>query len=126
MSKAATTPAHVVNSLNDLIIDAIQDVKGKNITKFDLRKLGDTPTDFFIICEGESNTQVSSIAERINKRVKDEMKILPHCVEGKTGGKWVLVDYFDTVVHVFYKETRAYYDLDDLWSDAEITHYENI
>lgn len=112
--------------LNDLIIDAIQDIKGKHIKKLDLRKLEEASADFFIICEGDSTTQVKAIADNVYQRVKDELGLLPSHREGVLGAKWVLVDYFDTVVHVFHPETRAFYDLDDLWSDAKVTEYENL
>jgi len=126
LTTATETTILQEEQLNDLIVDAIQDIKAKNITKFDLRHLHDRPTNYFIICEGESNTQVNAIIDRVRQRVKEEKGILPHTVEGKDSAKWVLADYFTTVVHVFYKETRAYYDLDDLWSDAKITHYEDL
>lgn len=112
--------------LNNLIIDAIQDIKGKNIIKLDLRKLGDAPTGCFIICEGDSTTQIRAISERINKKVAESLGIKPNHVEGLNSCKWVLVDYFDTVVHVFYPETREHYGLEELWSDATITEYENV
>lgn len=112
--------------LNDLIIDAIQDIKGKNIIKIDLTKIEDAPADFFIICEGDSTTQVSGISENLAKRVKDEMGLLPNHKEGMDNSRWVLVDYFDTVVHVFYHETRGYYELEDLWSDGKVTEYANL
>lgn len=112
--------------LNDIIIDAIQDIKGQNIIKLDLRKLDDAPTDFFIICEGESNTQVQAIAANIQKRIKQELQTFPSHVEGKQGALWVLVDYFLTIVHIFHPEKRAYYELEDLWSDAQITEYADI
>lgn len=114
-----------IDSLHPLIIDAIQDIKGKNIVSLDMRKL-DAPASYFIICEGESSTQVSAIANNIIKRAKDELGILPTHREGMLNSKWVLVDYFDTVVHIFYPETRAFYELEDLWGDAEITEYANI
>ncbi len=113
-------------ALNDLIIDAILDIKGKRITKLDLRKLDDSATDFFIICEGESNTQIKALAENIHKRVREELDVKPSHVEGQGGGKWILVDYFTTVVHIFYPDTRTFYDLEDLWSDAEVTQYESL
>jgi ribosome-associated protein len=114
------------NILNNLIIDAIQDIKGKNIIKIDLRKLSDAPTNYFIICEGDSTTQVRAISENISKRTRSEMSVRPAHTEGAMSSKWVLVDYFDTVVHVFYRETREHYALEDLWSDGEITSYENL
>lgn len=120
--------AHTVPStaeLNELIIDSIQDIKGKNIVKIDLRSLPEAPADFFIICEGDSTTQVSAIAGNVFKRVKDEMGFIPHR-EGQEHATWVLVDYFDTILHVFYPETRALYDLEDLWSDAKFTEFQNL
>ena len=116
-------PTH---DLNDLIVDSIHDIKGKRITKLDLRKLDDAATDFFIICEGESNTQIKALAENIHRRVKEELGVHPNHVEGQNGAKWILVDYFSTVVHIFYPETRTFYDLEDLWSDAMVTHYESM
>lgn len=112
--------------LNSLIIDSIQDIKGKNIVKIDLRRLGEAPADFFIICEGDSTTQVRAISDNIFKRVAEELKVKPQHREGVDTSKWVLVDYFNTIVHIFYPETREFYDLEDLWSDADFTNYENL
>ncbi len=115
-----------VEGLCDLIVDAIQDVKGKNVLKLDLRKLESSPADYFIVCEGDSSTQVRAISGKVNKRVKDEMFLMPNHTEGKDNGEWVLVDYFNVVVHIFYPEARKFYELEELWSDAEITEYENL
>lgn len=112
-------------SFNDLIIDAIRDIKGKNIIKIDLTKIEDSPADFFIICEGDSTVQVSSIAQNIKKRVKEELN-LTGSMEGLTESTWVLLDYFDTVVHVFYPETRRFYDIEDLWSDGHFVEYQDL
>lgn len=112
--------------LNDLIIDAIQDIKGKEIIKLDLRNISDAPTDFFIICQGDSTTQIRAISQNIDKRAKDELSTKAYHIEGIIGSKWVLVDYFTTIVHVFYPETREFYNLEDLWVDAIVTKYENV
>lgn len=112
--------------INDLIIDSIQDIKGKNIVKLDLRQLDDAPTNFFIICEGDSNTQVKAISENIRKRLKFEADSRPSHVEGETNSLWILMDYFDVVIHVFYKETRKFYELEELWSDAIFSEYETL
>ena len=113
-------------SMNHLIIDAIQDIKGKNIVKLDLRSLDDAPADFFIICEGDSSTQVKAISDNIDRKLKEKLGMRPNHTEGMEGAKWILVDYFDTVVHVFYPETRQFYEIEELWGDAAITQYENI
>ena len=91
-----------------------------------MRHLDDSPTDFFIICEGDSNTQVKAISDNIYKRIKDEGNLLPSHYEGQQNALWILLDYFDIVVHVFYKETRTFYQLEDLWSDAIFTEYQNL
>ncbi|MEL6922660.1 MAG: ribosome silencing factor, partial [Bacteroidota bacterium] len=111
--------------VND-IIDSIQDIKGKNIVKLDLRHLEEAPAEFFIICEGDSNVQVKSISDNIYKRLKQEGNTLPLHVEGQQNAQWVLVDYFNVVVHVFYKDARSFYELEDLWGDAIFTEYQNL
>lgn len=112
--------------LNELVIDSIQDIKGKNVVKLDLRHLEEAPTDYFIICEGDSNTQVKAIADNIYRRLKDELGILPNHTEGQRESLWICIDYFTTVVHVFYREKRGFYDLESLWSDAEFVEYETL
>ena len=112
--------------LNETILDAISDIKGKNVVKLDLTAVEDSPTDFFIICEGDSITQVRALADNIKRRVKDEMSTHPAHLEGQMNAKWICVDYFSTVVHVFYPETREFYGLEELWSDAVVTEYDQI
>ncbi len=112
--------------LNNLIIDSIQDIKGKKIVKLDLRHLEDAPTDFFIICEGDSNTQVKAISDNVALRIKRETGLFPSHVEGEKNALWICIDYFTTVVHIFYRDTRAFYELESLWSDAEFTEYESL
>lgn len=113
-------------NINDLIVDAIQDVKGQKIVKLDLTKLDDSSTDYFVICQGESTTQVNAIANNIKKRAKEELGINALHTEGIHESRWILIDFFDTVVHVFHPETRAFYDIEDLWSDAQIVEYQNL
>ncbi|MEZ4893278.1 MAG: ribosome silencing factor, partial [Saprospiraceae bacterium] len=109
--------------LNHAIVEGIRDKKGKNIVQLDLRKLGDAPADFFIICEGDSNTHIKAISDSIYKRVKEETLTSPSHLEGSSSATWVLMDYFSTIVHVFHPDTRAFYELENLWSDAEHTEY---
>lgn len=124
--KASISSEEQLANFIPTIIDSIQDIKGKNIVKLDLRKLEDRPTDYFIVCEADSSTQVKAIANNIKVRLKDEIGEAPIRSEGIEGAKWILVDYFDVIIHVFYRETREYYDLEDLWGDAEFTNYENL
>ena len=115
-----------LESTLDTIVDSIQDVKGKNIVKLDMRSLTDRPTDFFIICEGESTTQVNAIADRVRRRMKTDQGTTPSHSEGQQNATWVCLDYFNVVVHVFYKDTRKFYELEELWSDAKFTEYEDL
>ncbi len=119
-------PTLTTEAINDLVIDSIQDIKGKNIIKLDLRQLDEAPTDFFIICEGDSNTHVKAIADKVQKRLKMEGGVLPNHVEGERVARWVLIDYFSTVIHVFHPEARNYYELEQLWSDAKMTEYNSL
>ena len=112
--------------LNDLIIDAIQDIKGKNIIKLDLSELHDAPTNTFVICEGESTTQVKAISENIKLRLKKELGEFPVNSEGQESSTWICIDYFNTVVHIFYPDTRKFYELEELWSDARFTEYQDL
>ncbi len=111
--------------LNKLIIDGILDLKGKDIIQLNLKALEEASTDFFIICHGESHTQVNAIADHIIGRIKKETGLVPFHMEGRKNANWVLIDYFDTVVHIFHKETRDFYKLENLWSDAELTSFES-
>lgn len=119
-------PEILTEELNELIIDSIHDIKGKNVVKLDLRHLEEAPTDFFIICEGDSNTQVKAIADNVYRRLKDEVGLLPNHTEGQRESLWICIDYFTTVVHVFYREKRSFYDLENLWSDAKFVEYETL
>ncbi|MCB0559491.1 MAG: ribosome silencing factor [Phaeodactylibacter sp.] len=112
--------------LNELIIESIQDIKGKKAVKLDMRRLEDAPTDFFIICEGDSTTQVKAISDNIQKRIKEEARAFPSHVEGERNALWICLDFFTTVVHVFHRDTRSFYDLEQLWSDARFTEYESL
>ena len=112
-----------LEQLNHLIVEGIRDKKGKKIVQLDLRKLGDAPADFFIICEGDSNTHVKAITDSIHKKVKEALETAPSHMEGSGNSKWILMDYFNTVVHVFHPETRDFYELEHLWSDAKVTEF---
>ena len=103
------------------ILSGIEDVKGKEITILDLRDIENTVCDYFIICEGTSNTQVNAIVNSIQKKVSKELKDNPWHVEGSDNAEWVLIDYVNVVVHVFQKQTRQYYDIESLWGDAKTT-----
>ena len=106
------------------IIKGIEDVKGENIDILDLRAIDNTVCDYFVICNGNSNTQVNAIVGSIQKLVSIELKDKPWHVEGTENGEWVLMDYVNIVVHVFQKHIREYYRIESLWGDANITTIE--
>ena len=103
------------------IIKGIEDVKGEDIQLFDLREIENTVTDYFIICTGNSNTQVNAISGSVQKLVSKELKDKPWHIEGEANAEWVLMDYVNVVVHIFQKSTREFYDIESLWGDAKIT-----
>lgn len=111
-------------ALLNQIIDAIQDTKGEDIMVFDLTKIENSVAETFIICSGNSNTQVAAIAGNIEKKVRNELKERPWHVEGTENALWVLIDYVSIVVHVFQKHIREYYEIEELWGDAKITKIE--
>ena len=103
------------------IIKGIEEVKGENIDILDLREIDNTVCDYFVICNGNSNTQVNAIVGSVQKVVSKELKEKPWHVEGEQNGEWVLMDYVSIVVHVFQKHIREYYNIESLWGDAKIT-----
>jgi len=110
---------------NDLliaqIIKGIEEVKGQDITILDLREIENTVCDYFIICNGTSNTQVNAIVGSIQKTVSKALKDKPFNIEGTDNAEWVLMDYVNIVVHVFQKHIREHYNIEDLWGDAKST-----
>ena len=104
-----------------VIIKGIDDVKGKDIQLLDLRCIDNTVCDYFIICSGNSNTQVNAISGSVQKVVSKELKHKPWHVEGQNNSEWILMDYVNVVVHVFQKHVREFYDIESLWGDAKIT-----
>ena len=106
------------------ILSGIEDVKGKEINILDLREIENTVCDYFIVCEGTSNTQVNAIVSSIQKKVSKEIKDKPWHIEGNDNAEWVLMDYVNVVVHVFQKHIREYYDIESLWGDAITTQIE--
>ena len=109
--------------LKDVIVEAILDKKGHDVVSLDLRNISEAITDFFIICHGDSSTQVGAIADNVMKQVKQELGENPWHREGLQQQEWILLDYIDVVVHIFYREKREFYQLEELWDDAvKATH----
>lgn len=100
------------------IIQAIQEKKGENIVSLDLRKIPEAVADFFIVCEAGSTTQVKAIADHIEEATKKNCDEIPYKHEGKQTLQLVLIDYVNVVIHVMLPESRRFYKLEDMWSDA--------
>ena len=108
-----------------LILHGIEDVKGVDIILLDLREIENTVCDYFIICNGTSNTHVNAIVSSIQKTVSKAIKDKPWHVEGSENAEWILMDYVNVVVHVFQKHIREFYDIEGLWGDAKVTMVES-
>jgi ribosome-associated protein len=109
------------DDLISVIIQGIEEVKGENIKLLDLRDIENTVCDYFIICSGNSNTQVKAISGSIQKTVSKQVKDKPWHIEGENNAEWILMDYVHVAVHVFQKKIRDFYDIESLWGDAKIT-----
>ena len=114
------------NRLLDAIVCGIQEVKGKDIVHLDLRNVPNTICDHFIICHGDSDTQVDAIAGSIERFTLEQAGEKPWHSEGQETKGWILLDYVDIVVHVFHKSKREHYGLEQLWSDSIRNTYENV
>ena len=115
-----------MNELVKTITEAIQEKKGSSIVVADLTKIGGTISNYFIICEGNSPTQVEAIAESISDMARERLKEKPTHVVGLENAQWVAMDYTDVLVHVFLPDVREYYDLEHLWEDAKVVQIENL
>lgn len=104
--------------LTQQVVAGILEKKGQNIKVLDLRNIENAVCDYFIICEGNSNTQVDAIADSVEDTVKKNLNQRPYRSEGWENALWILIDYVNVVVHVFEKETRYFYNLESLWADA--------
>ena len=107
-----------------VIIESIKEHKGKEVVSLDLRKIETAVCDFFIICHGTSSTHIASITENVRKDISKQMREKPWHTEGETNKEWILMDYFNVVVHIFNKEKRDFYKLENLWADANIKYIE--
>jgi ribosome-associated protein len=117
-------PKSADSELISKIIFGIEDVKGADVNIMDLTNITNTVCGYFKVCTGTSNTHVAAIVSSIRKHVRKELKEKPFSVEGNENQEWVLIDYVNVVVHVFQREIREYYDIENLWGDAKITNVE--
>lgn len=108
--------------LKDAVVEGMLEKKALDITVLDLRKIQNAVADYFIICTGNSDTQVQALMHSVEDQVYKKIQQNPWMRESSGNKGWVLIDYVDVVAHIFQKEKRAYYGLEELWGDAEILH----
>lgn len=112
--------------LQKLIVEGIQDRKGKNISIVDMSMIESAPTQLFIIAEGNTPTQVSAIADSVREYVQKHGDVKPFNYDGYQNAEWIVIDYGSTMVHIFVPADRERYNLEELWNDAVITDIPNL
>ena len=105
--------------LVDAVVEGIQEKKGVNITVLDLTSIENTISDYFVICDGDSNVHVDTIADSVDEYVRKTVSDKPLHVEGRDNAEWILIDYMNVVVHLFQRKVREFYNLEGLWADGE-------
>ncbi|HBG87398.1 MAG TPA: ribosome silencing factor [Marinilabiliaceae bacterium] len=105
--------------LVDAVVEGIQEKKGVNITVLDLTSIENTISDYFVICDGDSNVHVDTIADSVDEYVRKTVGDKPLHVEGRDNAEWILIDYMNVVVHLFQRKVREFYNLEGLWADGE-------
>ncbi len=104
--------------LVNVIQESILEKKGEDVVLLDIGKVSSSFCNYFVICHGNSDTQVNAIADEIELQVKKQCNEKPHHIEGRGNAQWVILDYVDVIIHIFLKDYRSYYDLESLWGDA--------
>lgn len=107
-----------ITELDELIISVLNDTKGEDILKLEFPKNLGMLFDTFIVCSATSHVHANALTGNVIRSVREQLKIRPKHVEGETNAEWILIDYFNTVVHIFMKEKRTFYDLENLWDDT--------
>jgi ribosome-associated protein len=111
--------------ISELAIFGIQEKKGNDIVRLDLRNIFSSVSDYFVICHADSSTQVKAIANSVEEEIFKATQQEPWRKEGLEYGEWILLDYIDVVVHIFRTDKREFYGVEDLWGDAEIKYYKS-
>lgn len=112
--------------LAEVVVKGMQEKKAKNIVKIDLSHINEAAADYFVICHGDSDRQAKAIADSVEDVVRETMNEKPTSREGQGQNRWVLLDYVNVVVHVFQKEVRDFYEIEELWHDGKFTKYEDL
>ena len=108
------------SQLVDTITKGIQEKKGQHIVVADLKGIEGAICNYFIICQGNSPSQVEAITESVSDMAREQLGEKPSTVVGLENAQWVAMDYGDVLVHVFLPDVRSYYDLEHLWEDADL------
>jgi ribosome-associated protein len=108
------------------VINAMQDKKAKDIVSINLSKVENSIANYFVICSASSSTQINSIHENIIFKVHENLNLKPFHKEGYENSEWILIDYFDIVIHIFIGDTRKFYKLEDLWADGDFKRYQDV
>lgn len=111
--------------LSQVVVKGMQEKKAEDITVMDLRNVQNAVADYFVICSGTSETHIDAIAESVDEEISKVVNESPWHREGTNNKTWVLLDYVDVVVHIFNRDQRAFYALEELWGDAKITAFED-
>lgn len=112
--------------LTEVAVRGLQDLKGRDIVCMDLRGVDGAVTEYFVVCTGTSDRHVQALAESVQKFLREEANDRPINKEGLSTGDWVLLDYVNVVVHIFQREVRSFFRLEDLWGDAEFEMIEDL
>ena len=124
MAKKQKETTSTSPNLVEIVIKGIEEKKGNNIVCLDLREIKQAVCDYFIVCDGSSTSQVSAIADSVEEFTRKTLNEKPWHIEGYQNAEWILVDYVSVVVHVFLKDVREFYNLEDLWADAKVLQVE--
>ena len=111
--------------LSEIAVYGMQEKKGHDIVRLDLRELNSSVSDYFIVCNADSSTQVKAIADSVEDEVYKNTQLNPWRKEGLENAEWIILDYFDVVIHIFKTEKRDFYGIEDLWGDAQTTSYQS-
>lgn len=104
-------------------VEAMQEIKGKEIVTLDLEKINTAVTDYFVICHATSKTQVDALADKVIDLVREKAGAKAYHIEGRENAEWILIDFIDVVVHIFLDSKRSFYQLEELWADADRVEY---
>ena len=111
--------------LSEIAVQGMQEKKGHDIVRLDLRELNSSVSDYFIVCNADSSTQVKAIADSVEDEIYKNTEATPWRKEGLENAEGIILDYFDVVVHIFKTEKRDFYGIEDLWGDAQTTSYQS-